>query len=455
MIETIKPLRRLPPKIKIGGDYTWTQIALILAGLATGPSRITGFNRGRDTFRTLDLLDEMGCRVTRDAVEIVIENGDDAELPECPEFNYDGGVLPLVLIIGVLIGKNRECTLIYSDAINPDLVDRIVHEVNGYGLDIFHLADTRRLIIRHSTELPLEVTCHSIVPYIKQCLLMVGLGGNRTVRLKEMTATDDTLERLIERFGGRISSEEIKGRWDQDPDDPRKKILVRQAEHKREINLDKGNCLKGIDFEPPGDYGSFLAITELAGLKRGPVKILGMLRDNRLMQLSRVMKTLNIDLDLEKRHLHDGLPVADVTVTGRRLKGRKISGDMATGLTAEWPYIAVMLAYGDGNSLIRDIGELYAWAREPFGEMIRYLETMGVKAGALGDGLIIEGEREIEFERLGPFDNRDVALAFYMTALAAPAKTEFEGFEIIRDNFPDLVDSIRDSYDRQLLSRPG
>ena len=80
---------------------------------------------------------------------------------------------------------------------------------------------------------------------------------------------------------------------------------------------------------------------------------------------------------------------------------------------------------------------------------------MGIKAGAIDDGLIIEGGKEIESEVFGPFLNRETALAFYAVALSSSLPSMFDGFEIIRDNYPEFLDTINDIYERQHLLKMG
>jgi len=73
MNETIKPLKKLPEKIRLGGDYNITQYVLILGLLAKNDIVIRNYNQGKDTSLTISFLDSIGRVVERNATELVIK----------------------------------------------------------------------------------------------------------------------------------------------------------------------------------------------------------------------------------------------------------------------------------------------------------------------------------------------------------------------------------------------
>jgi 5-enolpyruvylshikimate-3-phosphate synthase len=121
------------------------------------------------------------------------------------------------------------------------------------------------------------------------------------------------------------------------------------------------------------------------------------------------------------------------------IRGKKVAGEIAVGLMRELPFLAVIAAAWPGTTLIRDIRETSLLQRNPFEEIAANLGKMGIKCGVLDDGMVIEGKKELNGADFGPFQNKEMALAFYLVALSGQGKSDYREFEIIADNFPALV----------------
>ncbi len=77
-----------------------------------------------------------------------------------------------------------------------------------------------------------------------------------------------------------------------------------------------------------------------------------------------------------------------------------------------------------------------------FAEISSNLKRIGVKCGVFDDGLVIEGTKELNGADFGPFRNPEVALAFYLAALAGHGKSHMAQFETVEDYFQSFVDVI-------------
>jgi hypothetical protein len=53
--------------------------------------------------------------------------------------------------------------------------------------------------------------------------------------------------------------------------------------------------------------------------------------------------------------------------------------------------------------------------------------------------MVIEGKKELNGADFGPFQNKEMALAFYLVALSGQGRSDYREFEIIADHFPALV----------------
>jgi 3-phosphoshikimate 1-carboxyvinyltransferase len=453
MSKIIKPIDKLPNRMSLGGDYEQTQSALMLSAIAGEDVRISNYHRGKDTELTISFLRSIGRDVNRNALEINIFSASAGSLSECESLSYQGGVLPLTLIIGYIIGKKSDCTLKYSKRINQDLVDTIVGFVNKLGIDLLHEADEYLIIYRAGRLIPIEGRLDSLLPYLKNLLLMAALTGDIPILLKEEVSTARYFERVISKFGGHIDVYDTKLLWKDDPKDPRKRIQIPEADYRREIKINRNRGISGGDIELPADFHSALAVIELAILIKQSFTLVNVQLSRRMNRLLKLLEVMNAGIDLSNRRAFAGDKLADLTVHGARLKGRKISGDTAQVLIEEMPFIAAMSAFAKGTTVIRDIKDYACWSLNPFVEIAKHLGKLNVKAGAIDDGLIIEGISENDETDFGPFVNHDIALAFYMIALSGKTGTTFEDFEILMRYNADLVEALDECREQNLLSK--
>ncbi len=451
-MEIVKPLKKLPGKFRVPGDYNKTIGAIFLGILSNEECTITNYNRGRDVFELIEFFEKYGYQISRNATELKIYPSPEAGFPECAELELKCGVLPLTLLLGMVIGKKVDCTIQYGGEINQDLIDRIIAYVNKRGIDLFHEADDRLIVFRAGALSPLECRIDSALPYLKNLFIMIGLSSDVSVTIKEDRITSGDLEWCLGAFGSPAEIREIKSRWVPDPVDPRKKVLETEAEWKREVKIGRSQNIPGGNVEILSDLDSTAALIELICLKKGKAEIVNVHLDEGVRNIIKLLGSAGIEIEREKSRSDGNNKITDLKIHAKKPKPRKISGENAAGLIEQIPFIALIMARAEGTTIIRDIGEFATWAKSPFVEISTGLERLGVKSGAIEDGLIVEGGKELDTDEYGPFRNRANALAFYMAALAGKAKAEFNGFGLVRAHYGELLSEIADSSEDQVMS---
>jgi len=452
MSEIIRPLKKLPVKFKVPGDYNKTTCSIFLGILSNEECTITNYNRGKDIFELIEFFESYGYQISRNATEIKIYPSSEAGFPECAEMELKCGVMPLTLLIGLVIGKKIDCTIHYGDEINQDLIDRVIGYVNKRGIDLFHDADEKTIVFRAGALSPMECRIGSALPYLKNLFLMAGLSSGISVLLKEDVVTSGDLEWCLREFNSAAEIKEIKSRWVTDPVDPRKKVLESEAEWKREIKIGRSQKIPGGNIEILSDRDSSAALIELICLKKGMAKIVNIHLNEELRNLIKLLGSAGIDINRENTRSEGENRITDLIIKSKRPKPRKISGVNAVGMIEQIPFIALIMARAEGTTIIRDVGEYATWAKSPFVEISTGLEKLGVKSGAIEDGLIIEGGKDLDSDKYGPFQNRVNALAFYIAALAGKAKSEFESLDLVKAHYGELLNEIAESSEDQVMS---
>ncbi len=447
MKREVFPIKELPSEIDFSGDYYITQSALLLAALADKDITIYNYNSGIETDRTISFLESIGLNILKKESRLIVETGYGINIPENDTLSFDGSSFPLSLIIGLLAGQRQSCILQYSMSINPDIVDSIVEALNRHGIDVFHEADNNTIVFRTATEYPLEIKVSISVPHIKNCILTFAISSGIPCSVKEYKTTSNYLERTLAKYNIPLKITEPQTIFTEDPSDPRKKVKVRAADYKRELMLPGSIRIEESSFYVPNDNITALAMTTLAVLKRKSVTLNNFPINSVSRKFIDHLKSSAAEVNISRREEFGGDTFAVVEVAGRPIKARKMGAGQTSLLIDEVPFMAVIAALGDGTSLIRGIGDYNDCEIAPFNEIAENLGKMTVKCGILEDGLAIEGRKELAGTDFGSFANPQIALAFYVAALAAQGPSVFDNFEIILEHYPEFVATVPDRID--------
>ena len=449
----IYPIKIIPPYLSFSGDQKATQAALILAAVAKGKTIIKNAGNGVDTNRTIGFFKKLGVGFDRNDDGITVEAPGGLNIPEEDALEYKGGIFALSIILGMLTGLNRSCCLKYSEFINHDIIDSMIDILNDNGIDVFHEADTRTIVIRAATEFPIDIKITSSLSYLKNCLLMFGLVSGRSVSIREILVTNDIFQNYISRFGGNIKMDRPKPIIKPDPKDPRKKIRTTGVDFRQEIKLSSNIELQGASIDLPPDSDMITALMSLAILNKKNITLDNIPLDRVRMKFINYLKTCGVEPVITDRKVIDNNSFGTVTVKGAELKVRKTAGEQASALIEDIPFMAVMASLGTGTSIIRGVREFSEWGIDPFVEISQNLERVNAKCGILEDGLVIEGVNEIAGADFGPFQNPKVALAFMVLSLSGQGWSTMDNFELISDHYPDFIGLVRDYSKEPAISQ--
>ncbi len=453
MNQEIYSIKNLPDKLELDGDYNITQAALFLGTLAEGPLTLKNYNAGNDTGKTVEFLVSVGVDVEKYESAIVINYAEFGPDENGRYYKIKGSVLSLSLAIGLMVGKNVECTIEYEGEINPDAVDNLVMMLNREGLDISHFDPAHCsedsscrgvIVIRQNSPAPIQIRLKSALPYQKVCLLMYGLSSGCSIIVEEEYKTDDWLEATANFLNGDIKIRDAKLEWRQDPHDPRKRKKIADLDFSRLITLGPSKTLSGGELIVPSDVNETSALLTWAVLKNKEINLRSVYMNRSLDKYLQYLKTCGSDHQTSNRDHITGWSLADINLKGAKPKSRKLADNVSRSIAEFYPLVAVMAAISDGTTLMRGLSEMDIWFDQPFAETIDNLGRCGVKGGVLEDGFVIEAINELNGDDFGPFANRAAALAFYILARCGKGRSTVDKFEIIAENYPKLISNFKD-----------
>jgi len=135
------------------------------------------------------------------------------------------------------------------------------------------------------------------------------------------------------------------------------------------------------------------------------------------------LKTIGSKVEITDKQTISGEVRGTVRVTGQGVKPRRLAGEAIVGLIDEIPLVAVMAAFAEGTTVIRDAGELRIKETDRLAAMADNLTRMGVSCGLLEDGLAIEGGTELSGADFKSYGDHRIAMACAIAAkkLAGPS----------------------------------
>ncbi|MEJ2203610.1 MAG: 3-phosphoshikimate 1-carboxyvinyltransferase [Gemmatimonadota bacterium] len=391
--------------VRVPGDKSLTQRALILSGLAEGRSRLGGLLHGGDAASTAGALRALGVDVPA-----IPEDGGDVwvrgvglsglAVPDAPLDLGNSGT-GARLLLGVLAGAPGRRVVTGDPSLRRRPMGRVTTPLGAMGAGFRELGEPSRLPLQVSGTQPLRpLQWDSPVAsaQVKSALLLAGLTGHAFVLLTEPRRSRDHTERLLTVMGARVVGHARSSGWSVELRDPPK-------------------TLRPLDFRVPGDISSAafpLALAALGGSADGvevPDVGLNPTRTAFLDVLRRMGARVDVEPDGDGGG-GAGEPSGTVGVTAGALRATDVGAAEVPGLIDELPLVAVLGARAAGVTRITGAGELRHKESDRIAALVENLQALGIEAEELDDGLTVQGTDAPLVGRVRTHGDHRIAMAF-------------------------------------------
>lgn len=448
MKRTIKPARKIGGTIRIPGDKSIAHRAALFSILSKGPITVKNFPDSADCLASLEASKKFGVNVKTEHDTLVLTPPPSISIEPDSVVDCHNSGTTARLLAGIIAGCNLEVTLTGDDSLTSRPMKRIIDPLTAMGAEFFAEDGHLPMRIRGnklSASGGFEYRLPVASAQVKSALLLAGLASSSPVTIWEDTITRDHTEIMVREIGEGISVLETKPVMVPDPVDPRKRKMQMPESFKKEIKISSKAQITGGTVDIPGDISTgafFLAAAAISG-KSITIENLG-LNPTRTAFLD-YLKSVGCQVTIKSKKVISGEPRGRVTVTGGSLRSKKISGETTVGLIDEIPIVAVMAAFAEGTTVIRDAGELRIKESDRLVAISENLQRMGVKCGLLEDGLAIEGGKELAGADFQSFGDHRIAMAFSIAALFLVGPSEIDDDSVVNiscSGFYNLLESI-------------
>lgn len=419
----LKHAKHLKGTISIPGDKSISHRAIMFGAISDGTTEITNFLQGADCLSTISCFRKMGISIENNQDRVIVHGKGLHGLCE-PDSILDVGNSGTTtrLISGILAGQPFSSTLNGDASIQKRPMKRVLTPLSLMGANVTSQKgnDCAPLAFSPSALKGIHYDSPVASAQVKSCVLLAGLYADGCTAVTEPVLSRNHTELMLGAFGADLTFSGTTAAICPEPK------------------------LHGMKIEVPGDISSaayFIAAGLLVPGSELLIQNVGInpTRDGIL----KAAFAMGANIKKQNERIVSGEPVCDLLVTSSRLTGTTIEGELIPTLIDEIPMIAVMAAFAEGTTVIRDAAELKVKESNRIDTVVHNLRCMGADVEPAEDGMIIHGDRS----RLhgGSFDSyldHRIAMSFAVAALALNEECTMKDAKCVNISYPSFYQDL-------------
>ena len=435
----INPAKYIEGEVRLPGDKSISHRAAIFASLAEGETYIENFATSADCASTLDCLENLGVRISREN-NIVIIKGVGKTGFSAPKKELDCGNsgTTMRLLAGVLAGQNFDSTLCGDASLSKRPMKRIITPLTQMGAKIE--ADENHAPLKIYGKTSLRAITYKLPvssAQIKSCVLLAGMNavGVTTVQSPEAKVSLPTsrnhTELMLGYLGANIEETFIET----------KNNFVHQ------VSIDGDSKLVARDLIIPSDVSSAAFFLVAASVLNGSNVLLKNVGLNPTRTaIIEVLQNFGADIEVLNQKEISGETIGDLRVRGQgnlksKIASNLISGETTAGLIDEIPILAVFGTQLENGLEIRNAEELRVKESDRISSVVENLRRMNAEVEEFADGFKIK-KSNLKGAKVDSFGDHRIAMAFAVAALFANGETEIIDADCAKVSFPEFFEVL-------------
>lgn len=419
MIKKVKRVKKLIGKITIPSDKSISHRAVMLSSIANGQAIVSNFSNGADCHSTLDLFRALDIDIQFLNDNTLKINGGKLTPSESGIYHCGNSGTTMRLVSGILAGQSFNSILVGDESLSKRPMKRIIEPLTLMGAEI-QSNDGRA---------PLKIIGHKLcgIDYeskissaqVKSCVLLAGLNAEGKVTYIEPNASRNHTELMLKYLGANIETEQNK-------------IIISPSE------------LVAKDIEIVGDISS-AAFFIVAGLivPNSEIIIKNVGINPTRTGILDVIQKMGGDVELLNERIVSGEKCADIRVLyTHSLKGCVVEGEDIPRLIDELPVIAVLASRAEGETVVRDAGDLRNKESDRIYCLVNELKKTGMDIEETSDGFVVRKSKLTGDAELKSFQDHRLAMSFYIAGLVCEKEIAIDGFEWTKISFPEFENLI-------------
>lgn len=417
---TVEPGGVLKGRIRVPGDKSISHRSIMLASIAEGVTRVSGFLEGEDAIATMNAFRALGVRIEGPEQGHVTVHGAGLHGLRRPSAALDCGNAgtAMRLLAGLLAGQSFDCELTGDESLRRRPMKRIAEPLNRMGA-LIEAAEGGRppLRIRGGRKLAgIEYAMPMASAQVKSALLLAGLYADGRTCVTEPAPTRDHTERMLEAFGCKVQREGAT------------------------VCVHGGGTLRATAIDVPADISSAAFFLVGAAIAPGSDLMLERVGINPTRTgVIEILRRMGASIDLVNERVAGAEPVADIRVRGAPLHGIEVPRELVPLGIDEFPAVFVAAANAEGATVVTGAQELRVKESDRIQTMADGLHALGVQAEPTPDGMRVTGGR-YRGGRVASHGDHRVAMAFAVAGLRAASAVTVTDCANVATSFPGFIE---------------
>ena len=409
------PRGPLRGEITVPGDKSVSHRAIMIAALAEGASRISGFLEGEDTRATAAIFRQLGVQIEapEDGVRIVHGVGLHGLKGVGGTLDCGNAGTAMRLLAGLLAGQRFDSRLAGDASLSARPMRRVIEPLAAMGALIDSNDGCAPLHIRGGQPLRgIETTLPVASAQLKSAVLLAGLYASGETLVHEPHPTRDYTERMLADFGARC---------DFGPG---------------YAALQGGPSLRAHDVSVPADFSSAAFFIVAASIVPGSHLVLRKVGINpRRTGLLHVLRLMGADIVELHASTQGGEPVCDLQVRHAALQGIEVPLQHVPDMIDEFPALFIAAACARGVTAVRGAAELRVKESDRIASMAAGLRALGLDVEEAADGATINGGA-LQGGKVESHGDHRIAMAFALAGQRARGPVTINDVANVATSFP-------------------
>lgn len=410
--------------VAVPGDKSISHRALMFGALSIGQTDITGLLEAADVLATARIMGQLGADVASDEHGwTVTGRGVGGLMTPDDVLDFGNSGTSARLMAGIVTAHEIQAVFTGDESLSQRPMGRVLEPLKTMGLSVKEVRRDKLPLTLRGVSQSIPIIYRLPVPsaQVKSALLLAGLSAPGDVTVIEPEITRDHTEKMLSYLGAQIE--------------------ITDGEDGRVIVLKGQPMLQGRSISVPGDPSSSAFLAAAALICPGSDIVI----ENVLVNPTRTgfydtIQEMGADVSFDNSRDQGGEPVSDVRVKYSQLKGVTVPPERAPLMIDEYPVLAMLAAYAEGETVMEGLGELRVKESDRLASTENGLLACGVDAHSEGDTLIVRGDKDgVPGGVVIPthMDHR-IAMSFLVLSLQAQHPVAVDDVSMIETSFPNF-----------------
>ena len=413
---------------RVPGDKSISHRALMLGGLASGETRISGLLEGEDVINTLKTMQAVGALAEKDGDDWVLSGmGNGLLLAPDDAFEFGNSGTGCRLCMGLFGAYDFKTTYKGDASLSSRPMNRVLDPLREMGVQVEDKSGEGRLPI--TLQGPWQTAPITyIVPVpsaqVKSAVLFAGLNTPGITTVVEPHLTRDHTEKMFKGFGAELE-------------------VVTAPNGERRISVEGQGKLIGQNVTVPADPSS-AAFPLVAALivPDSEITLPDVMLNEARVGLIETLMEMGGDIQITNKRNSGGEEIGDLIVKSSELSGITVPAERAASMIDEYPVLAVAASFAKGETNMLGLHELRVKESDRLAAVARGLEANGVPCEEGEDWLKVQGRPDGKGFGGGTvtthLDHR-IAMSFLVMGMASEKPVTVDDGSVMETSFPGFV----------------